>query len=147
MDMNAEYLNYIYQNATMGADSIDVLMKTIPDTTISEYLQKQKEDYQCVKHTASAKLHDRGDWEKDIPAMRKAMSYVTINAQMMLDKTPTHVAEMMMQGNVMGIIDITKNRKRYKNAEEDIVKLGDQLLKLEDDAFTQWRRHLRDSVC
>ena len=63
----------------------------------------------------------------------KIKAYLMINMQTLTDKTPSHIAEMLIIGSNMGIIDAVKNLKRYKNAEPGIIKLMERLLRSEEN--------------
>jgi hypothetical protein len=60
----------------------------------------------------------------------------------MADKTPSHISEMLIIGSNMGIIDAIKKLKKYKDAEEDIIKLMEKLLKFEEDNVQQLKQFL-----
>ena len=42
----------------------------------------------------------------------------------------------------MGVIDAIKNLKKYKNAEQEINELMDQLLKFEEDNIKELKEYL-----
>ena len=56
-----------------------------------------------------------------------------INLQTMTDKTNSNIAEMLMIGSNMGIINAIKNLKKYQNAEAEIRNLMEKLLKFEEN--------------
>jgi hypothetical protein len=58
------------------------------------------------------------------------------------NKNPSHIAEMMIQGSTMGIIDITKNLKEYADADKDISALANRLLKFEQQNIEEMKKFL-----
>lgn len=65
-----------------------------------------------------------------------------INMNTIKDRTPSHIAEMMIQGSTMGIVDITKKLKEYNKADKDISELGNKLLKFEQQNVEQMKTFL-----
>lgn len=142
MDQNTEFLNYIYQNSKMGADASKHVMKAAASKEVRDHLQFFINDYEEINTKARDMLNHTGNEEKDIGTIQKIMSYAAIEVKTMTDNSPCHIAEMMMQGNTMGIIDITKNLKKYETADTKITALGKKLLKLEKDGFEYWKTYL-----
>lgn len=48
-----------------------------------------------------------------------------------MNKSPSHISEMMIRGSTMGIVDITKKIKEYDDADKVILNLANDLLKFE----------------
>lgn len=46
-----------------------------------------------------------------------------INLNTLVNKTSSHISEMLIQGSTMGIIDITKRIKEYPNANKEILEV------------------------
>lgn len=142
MDGNTELLNYIYQNSQMGVRTIEQLLNIVEDKEFKEHLQVQEEEYKKLNQTAVELLNERGHEEKEIGNMAKISSYMSINMKTLTDKTPTHISDMLIQGSTMGIIDATKNIKKYAIADSNILKLAEKLLKTEQDNIEQLKKFL-----
>ncbi len=65
-----------------------------------------------------------------------------INFNTITNKTPSHIAEMLIQGSTMGIIDVTKRLKEYKDVGQDILALADRLLKFEQQNVDELKKFL-----
>ena len=142
MNHNVEFLNYIYQNAEMGVGTLTKIIEVVDDEELLKHLKAQLKEYQNIKEEATKKLIQAGHQEKDIGAMQKISAYMSISMKTMVDKTPSHIAEMLMQGSTMGIIDAIRNIKKYSEAEEDIVRLAKRLLKMEENNLEQLKNFL-----
>ena len=60
-----------------------------------------------------------------------------------MNKTPGHISEMLMQGSVMGVSQITKKLDEYKGfVDKDVYSLGEKLLKVEDRNLAECRKFL-----
>ena len=91
---------------------------------------------------ADNKIKQFQEKSKGIGTMTKLKTYIMININTIKDKTASHIAEMMIQGSSMGIVDITKKLKEYNNAEQDIIELGNRLLKFEQQNIEEMKTFL-----
>ena len=142
MNGNAELLNFIYQNAEMGVDTLHQLMDIVKDEDFIKHLKAQLEEYREIHTSAKQLLNHNGYDEKGIGTLEKLRTYLMINMQTMTDKSASHVAEMLMVGSNMGIIDAIKNLKKYPHAEKEIQDLMKKLLKFEEDNVQQLKQFL-----
>jgi len=142
MNGNDELLNYIYQNSQMGLDTIKQLLDIVKDNDFAKHLQSQVSEYHSINDAAKEKLHKSGYEEKGIGAFAKISAYMTINMQTLADKSASHIAEMMIQGSTMGIIQATKNLKKYSGADQDILDLMSRLLTMEQNNVEQLKKFL-----
>lgn len=142
MNGNAELLNFIYQNSQMGTETISHLLEITEDKNFKLQLQEQLEEYEGIRATARDMLISNGYDEKGITAFEKIRTYLMINIQTLKDKTAPHIAEMLIIGSNMGVIDAIKNIRKYKNAEKDITRLMEKLLKMEEHNIEQLKKFL-----
>lgn len=131
MTQDTALLNFIYQNAEMGKETIPKLTKIVKDPEFRQVLESQLEEYQTIFNKADEKIQASHQEAKGIGSMEKISSSAMLNLSTLLDKSNSHIAEMMMQGSNMGIIDITKKLKECPEAEADTTRLAERLLRLE----------------
>ena len=142
MNGNIEFLNYIYQNAEMGRDTIKQLIEISKDEEYKKMLQCQLEEYKAIHNTAEKKIEKLNKEAKDINVFSKVSAYIMINIKTLMDKTPSHISEMLIQGSNMGIIEITKKINEYPNADKDIIDLANRLLKFEQNNLEKYKKYL-----
>jgi len=142
MKGNVELLNYIFQNSQMGLDTISQLLKIVKDEEFKKNLQFQVAEYGNINSAAIEKLHQNGCEAKELGKLTKISTYMLINMKTLTDKTTSHIAEMLISGSTMGIIEATKNIKEYNNAEKSILDLVDRLLKFEQNNVEQLKKFL-----
>lgn len=142
MDINEEFLNYIYQNAEMGKNTISQLIGITKDETFKGALESQLREYNQIYDAADSKMKQISQTPKSIGTIPKVSTYLTINMKTMTNKSPAHIAEMMIQGSTMGIIDVTKRIKEYNNAGNDVKELANRLLKFEQKNVEQMKKFL-----
>ena len=142
MNENVELLNYIFQNSQMGVDTIKQLLDIVEDLEFKCQLQSQYDEYKEINETAKNLLNTNGYDEKGISAFEKIKTYLMINMQTLTDKSTSHVAEMMIIGSTMGVIDAIKNIKKYRDAELEIINLMEKLKAFEEYNITSLKAFL-----
>lgn len=142
MEKNVEFLEYIYQNTQMGLDTISQLIEIAKEETFKKLLEDQYKEYKAIFDLAEEKLKLHHTEGKDISTYKKVSAYIMINVKTLNDKSAPHIAEMLIQGSIMGVIDIIKNLKKYADTEEEIRSLGNRLLKTEEYNVEQCKKFL-----
>ena len=142
MNGNTELLNYIYQNSQMGIETLNQLIQIVKNKDFNDHLRTQLKEYESLNKEALSKLKELGHEEKSIGTMVKISAYMSISMKTMMDNSPSHIAEMLIQGSTMGIIDATKNIQKYKDADKEILALTDKILKTEQNNIDQLKGFL-----
>ncbi len=142
MNGNAELLNYIYQNSQMGQDTINRLLGIVKDEDFKRLLESQFREYKQIFDLAEKKLEESGSEVKEISPLSKIQAYMMIDMKTLMDRTPSHISEMLIQGSCRGIIEITRNLKKYSDADQDILDLGNKLLEFEQRNIEELKKFL-----
>ena len=143
MNGNVELLNYIHQNSEMGQDTIKQLVGISKDEEYKKMLQSQLEEYKMIYDTTDKKIKELNNQAKDINVFSKASTYFMVNLNTLVNKTPSHISEMLIQGSTMGIVDITKKIKEYPNADKEILDLANKLLAFEQNNVEECKKYLQ----
>lgn len=144
MNENVELLNFIYQNSQMGVITIKQLIGYVEEKEkeFKKHLESQLDEYQQINLSAKSLLQENGYDEKGIGMMEKVRTYLMINIQTLTDKSPSHLAQMLIIGSNMGIINAIKNIRKYKNANMYIVGLMERLLRFEENNVQELKKFL-----
>lgn len=142
MNGNAELLNFIYQNSQMGVETIPQLLEIAEDGKFTEHLKAELDGYELICTAAKNMLSCHGYDEKGIGTLDKIKTYLMINFQTMTDRSAGHIAEMLITGSNMGIVDGTKKLKEYDCAEQNIKELMDKLLRFEENNIESLKKFL-----
>ena len=134
MSADAEMLNFIYQNSQMGVETLNQLIPMIDNEAFKKRIEAQLKEYEQIHEEAKKLLNRHGYDEKGIGALEKIMAYLMIDMKTLMDKSSSHIAEMLIQGSNMGIIDAVKRVNQYeKEAEKEVTALMKRLLKFEEN--------------
>lgn len=142
-NFNAELLNFVYQNSQMGVDTITQLLDIAQEEAFREHLHAQLKEYRQIHDKAAQMLETNGFNEEGLSAFEKIRTYLMINFQTLSDDSTSHIAEMLMVGSNMGVIDAIKNIRKYKDlAEPDILDLMEHLKKFEENNVERFKKYL-----
>ena len=142
MAENTELLDYIYQNAQMGTESISHLITIAEDVDFRRTLEDQLCEYQRVLDDAEEMIQRRGQSAEGVGPMAKISSYIMVELKTFADKSSSKMAKMMLQGSTMGVLEITKRIKEYKGANKEVLKLAEDLLKTEQHNVDELKKYL-----
>lgn len=142
MNGNAELLNFVYQNAEMGVNTMKQIIDLVEEDGMKRHLQNQLVTYEDYQQEARKLLNENGYDEKGISALDRLKTYLMINMQTMTDSSPSHIAKMLIIGSTMGIVEATQNLKKYEHADKSAVKLMEQLLKAEEKNVQELKNYL-----
>lgn len=137
-----EMLNSIRKNTQMGCQGIDEILPYTKNEKFRKILETQKEEYSRIFEEADRLLHERNEKPEDISAMTKFSSKTMTMMKTMNDPSVSHLAEMMYQGNAMGVIKITRNQREYGGTNPLICDLSNRLLKTEENNMSEMRKFL-----
>lgn len=132
MNETTKLLNFIYQNSAMGVTTISQLLDIVREPDFRKHLQEELKGYTEIHKEARKLLENHGCDEKELTTLEKVRTYLMISMQTLMDSSASHVAEMMITGSNMGILDAEKHL-RHTQAEPDIQKLMKGLLKFEEE--------------
>lgn len=115
MQFNNEYalLQEIYQGASMGTASIQLLLPKVTNARFRSDLQTQYKQYQTTAQNAENKLKHMGECPKELTSQQQAMLKMCIFCKTLCNTETSHLAELMIQGSNMGIISLTKALNSY----------------------------------
>jgi hypothetical protein len=142
MEGSVELLNFIYQNSQMGAMTTKQLIRTSEDKEFKKHLGEQFYKYQEINSDAKRMLNEKGYDEEGISRFEKLKTYFAVNMHTLTDKSTSHIAEMLITGSNMGVIDGIRKLKRYQDAEPEIRNLMENLIGLEENNRQDLKQYL-----
>ena len=139
-----QLLEALYKNVKMGADSIIDLMPKVSDKAMREELTCELEKYEGFAKEAKDMLADLGVKPADEGIFAKLGTKMSVAMNTLIDSTPSHIAEMMIQGGTMGITDATKLLREHENTScsEEALALARKIIKFEEDTVEKLKKYL-----
>ena len=129
-----EILAEIYRNCQLALESISDILPEIEDEGIKAEILRQHEEYEKICGRAACLARDKALELKEPNPMKKAMMWGSIKMNTLTDNSRAHIAEMMIQGTVMGITSLkTSLSELPKDDDEEITALLKDLIALEEE--------------
>ena len=87
-------------------------------------------------------LEERGKTPKGVPAAAKLSARMTSAVKTWMDPSPSKIAEMMVQGNTMGMTKSLRQMRTYASEDGRVKDLADKLLQTEEANIQQMKGFL-----
>ncbi|MEA5060323.1 MAG: hypothetical protein EOM66_10740 [Clostridia bacterium] len=139
MDHNTKLLQSIYENATMGKISLGRLIKRCEDANFRQVMADQFAEYHEIQDEVE-KLFKSTYLEPKQPILTPLKKHICLN--LAIDRSSTHMAEMLMHGSLLGIVDIARERRECNAASEESRELATRLLITEENNLRRLQKFL-----
>ena len=138
-----EILAEIYRNAQLALQSIADILPQVDDQEVRNELVFQHEEYEKFSARAAVIAKDRGIELKEPNMFKKAMMWGSIKMNTLTDNSRAHIADMMLQGTVMGISALrTSAGETYQDASDEIMSLLNEMIEAEEKFEKKWKEFL-----
>ena len=139
---NINILDEISKGCSMGENALKDIMEKADDNDFKKLLKKHLEQYEAI----SKKIEDLYDEYSDdepheLNVMEKTMTWYGIQMRTMTDSSTSKLAELLMQGNNMGIIE-GRRLLNNKEMDKDIEKVTDEFVRMQEKAVEELKEYL-----
>ena len=118
-------LNELSKIAKMGMDSISYLAPKVSDKEMRKVLVAMYSQYGNTQSQINQHFEKYGEIPESTPLKDKMMSFAGVQFNTLKDRSNSHIAEIMIQGTLMGVIECQK----ILNCKLDIQKSTTELIK------------------
>ncbi len=139
-----EVLAELYRNSQLALQSISDILPEVEDGEVREELLRQHEEYEKFGGRAAQIAKDKDIEIKPPNPMKKAMMWSSIKMSTLTDNSRSHIADMMVQGTVMGITAIRSSLTELpdETCDEEIQALAREFLEAEERFEEKWKSYL-----
>ncbi len=138
-----EVLAEIYRNAQLALQSIANILPQVEDEEVKAELSAQHEEYEKFSAKAAMLAKDKGLEVKEPNPFKKMMMWGSIKMNSMMDNSRAHIAEMMLQGTVMGISALRKSESETSiEGADDVLALLREMIDAEERFEKTWKEYL-----
>lgn len=113
-------MDAIYRNADMGSSSTKSIMKKVTDSHLRAELEKQLEYYNNSLQRIESNFSSRDNKPNELNPMVKAWAKIDLEMQTMVGCDSSKIAQLMIEGTNMGIIEIEKSLNSNRSIPDDI---------------------------
>ena len=123
-----ELLQYIHKTAEIGCEGILAVMDAAEDTGLKKELSRQLAEYRGFERDAEELLRRRGSFGGDVSTMSKLSARAMSAGKLLLDRSPSHIAEMTIEGNNMGTSKTLQHLHDYGGGHPETLDLANRFL-------------------
>ena len=142
MDQPQYILNQVNQGIKMGMDSISNVSEKVQDSRLKDELLFQYDKYNEILNDVNDELTNYDDFPKDLNPMQKAMGWMGVEMNTLTDKSNSKIAELMIQGTNMGIIEGVKLLNHNPDTEQHIKDILNKFIDFQQNNVEQLKKYL-----
>lgn len=127
--MNEEkLLEEIYQNANTGIYSIDTILPKVEDSRVTEELLTYQGKLGRIAQNARQMMAQKAVDPGSASVMSKMGIWTGVQMNTLMDNTTSHIADMVIKGDTMGITKMTRELNQSVVEDPRIRELGEELV-------------------
>lgn len=146
MDQTQKLLQTVVENARMGMDACEQLLTRADDPKIRQELMQEKQQYSDAVRDAETRLYDLGARPQPKGVMARAGLWVGMQMNTMTDKSASHIADMLIQGATMGIVELTKARNSFSEADAEAQGIASGLITCQQESIDRLKSFLAEKT-
>ena len=132
MNETIQLLQDVVRNARTGGDAVNQLMQRAEGDAMRRELNAARTQYETIHREAERALSANHGQPEPVNPLNRAGMWMGLNMNTLMDRSDDHIAEMVIQGATMGVVDTTKapqqNEKMdrllsFGRAHSDVIKI------------------------
>lgn len=141
-NINLTILNEIAKAARMGLSSITFVSEKIEDETMKQDLSTQYAEYGKILDKVNTQFEKYGEIPDEEPIMDKMMSWTGVQMNTLKDSSNSHIAELMIQGNLMGVIECQKLLNHSPEMESVVKDILNEFITVQNNHIEKMKEYL-----
>ena len=142
MEENINALDEIHKGAYMGMDAIHFVLDKVEDDNLKGELEKQHSDYKKIAERIEEVYPKyNNDEPHKTTAMNKAMTWYGIEMKTFNDKSTSKIAELLLQGVNMGVIE-GKKVLNNKNIDKEVHDIVSKYVDMQEESVETLKKYL-----
>ncbi len=141
-NINLTILNEINKGAKMGMDSISFVSPKVGEPVMKDNLSYQYTQYQNIVDKVADEFSKYSQIPDEENMATKAMGWMGINFNTITDKSNSHIAEMLIQGTTMGIIEGRKLLNHNPKADKEVKNLLHEFVCFQENNIEKMKEFL-----
>jgi len=135
-------LDELNKGACMGMDAIHFILEKVTDNGLKKELDIQYNKYKAI-HDKICELYPEYSEKEphDTGVLNKARTWYGIEMKTLVDDTTSKLAELLMQGTNMGIIE-GRRLLNHKHTDNKVNELVEEYVAMQEDAVEKLKQFL-----
>lgn len=140
---NLNILDEVNKGATMGMDAISYVSEKVSDDTFKDVLDTEYNKYKKISRRVNELYSNYSNKEPhETNAMNKMMTWYGIQMKTLNDDSTSKLAELLMTGTNMGIIEGRRLINENPNAEQYVKNILNDFVVMQEDSVETLKKYL-----
>ena len=135
-------LNEINKGIKMGMDSISSIAEKVTDDQLKDDLQSEYNQYNTILNDVNAELGKYEEFPKELNPAQKMMGWFDIQISTMTDDSDSKIAEMLIKGTNMGIIEGVKLLNNNPETTDTIKNILTNFIQFQENNVERLKKYL-----
>ena len=146
MNDTEKLLQNIVENARMGEYACQQLLQKTQDEPMRQELMRQQQDYTNAAAQAEEQLTSLGVRPEPKGPMARMGMWMGMQFNTAMDHSASHIADMLIQGATMGVVEITKARNSNPDADAQAQGIASAMITFQQEAIERMKSFLGEKV-
>lgn len=142
MDKNLEVLKEVCKGVKMGMDAISYVSDKVEDEKFKDTLNHEYSMYNNILTKVDDAYSNYGETPGDSSFMDKAMLWYGVQVNTIKDTSNSKIAELLVQGTNMGIIEGRRLLNHNKGLDADVDKLLNDFVNFQQESVERLKQYL-----
>ena len=143
MDQTVQLLQDVVRNARTGENAIQHLMKKTGEGEMRSELERERREYAVARQAGEQALRQAGGSAEPSGPLEQAGMWMGLEMETLADRSDEHIAEIVIQGATMGVIEMTKALNACDSAAPDARSLASSFVVQQSEAIDRQKGFLR----
>lgn len=135
-------LNEVNKGIKMGMDSISSIAEKVTDNQLKDDLQYEYNQYNAILNDVNAELGKYEEFPKELNPAQKMMGWFDIQMSTLTDNSDSKIAEMLIKGTNMGIIEGVKLLNNNPETTENIKNILTNFIHFQENNVERLKKYL-----
>ena len=135
-------LNEINKGIKMGMDSISSIAEKVTDDQLKDDLQSEYNQYNAILNDVNAELGKYEEFPKELNPAQKMMGWFDIQMSTLTDNSDSKIAEMLIKGTNMGIIEGVKLLNHNPETTTEIKNILTNFVQFQENNVERLKKYL-----
>ena len=135
-------LNELFRISKMGMEASEIILPRTHGHKLSEQIKRQDEGYINLMEKARAMLKQQSEEPEGVGKVTQRMLHGAVKANTFMRHNPQHIAELMVRGATMGIVDMTKVLNHAPDCDVETRKIAEKYISTEEQNIDQMKGFL-----
>ena len=135
-------LNEINKGIKMGMDSISSIAEKVTDDQLKDDLQYEYNQYNAILNDVNAELGKYEEFPKELNPAQKMMGWFDIQMSTLTDNSDSKIAEILIKGTNMGIIEGVKLLNNNPETTPEIKNILTNFIQFQENNVERLKKYL-----